>query len=114
MNSKPDGAADDASEPSVASADERDDEHDDTNDNDSGNDAEDDGGFGDDFDDFEEGGEGDDFGDFDDGFQGGEEAETTFSKPPDEPSVPVPSPGPVSLRYSIPHCYCFECLHNAL
>lgn len=66
--------------------------------------AEDDGEFGDDFDDFEEGGDGDedDFGDFDDGFQQGEEhAETTFDKPPDQPSVPVPSPGPVSQRYSI-------------
>jgi hypothetical protein len=63
-----------------------------------GNDeVEDDGGFGDDFDDFEEGGEGDDFGDFDDGFQQGEEqAETTFDEPPDQPSVPAPSPGPVS------------------
>lgn len=64
--------------------------------------AEEDGEFGDDFDDFEEGGDGDDFGDFDDGFQQGEEhAETTFDKPPDQPSVPAPSPGPVSQQYSI-------------
>jgi hypothetical protein len=58
--------------------------------------AEDDG-FGD-FDEFEEGGEGDDdFGDFDDGFQHGEQqAETSFDKPPDQPPVPVPPPGPVS------------------
>lgn len=70
-----------------------------SNDNDG---AEDDGEFGDDFDDFEEGGEGDDFGDFDDGFQQGEEdAETSFAKPPDQPSVPAPSPGPVSQHYSI-------------
>jgi len=64
--------------------------------------AEDDGEFGDDFDDFEEGGEGDDFGDFDDGFQQGEEgAETTFDEPTNQPSVPAPSLGPVSQRYSI-------------
>jgi hypothetical protein len=58
--------------------------------------AEDDG-FGE-FDEFEEGEEGDDdFGDFDDGFQQGEEqAETSFDKPPDQPSVPAPSSGPVS------------------
>lgn len=61
------------------------------------------GDFGDDFDDFEEGGDGDDFGDFDDGFQQGDEhAETTFEKPPDQPSVPAPSPGPVSQQYSVP------------
>ncbi|ORY14182.1 hypothetical protein BCR34DRAFT_479900 [Clohesyomyces aquaticus] len=62
--------------------------------------AEDDGGFGDDFDDFEEGGEGDDFGDFDDGFQQGEEqAETTFERPRDHPSVPVPPSGPPVLDF---------------
>lgn len=61
---------------------------------------EDDGEFGDDFDDFEEGGEGDDFGDFDDGFQQGEgHAETSFEKPPDQPSVPAPSPGPPVLNF---------------
>ncbi|KAE8834207.1 hypothetical protein HRS9122_08287 [Pyrenophora teres f. teres] len=60
----------------------------------------DDDGFGD-FDDFEEGEEGaDDFGDFDDGFQQGEnEAETTFVKPPDQPPVPAPSPGPPVLDF---------------
>lgn len=69
---------------------------------DGNDDVEDDGEFGDDFDDFEEGGEGDDFGDFDDGFQQGEEdAETSFDKPPDQPSVPAPSTGPVSQHYSI-------------
>jgi hypothetical protein len=58
---------------------------------------EDDDGFGE-FDEFEEGEEGDDdFGDFDDGFQPGEEqAETSFDEPPDPPSVPAPSLGPVS------------------
>ena len=65
--------------------------------------AEDDGEFGDDFDDFEEGGDGDDFGDFDDGFQQGEEdIETTFDKPPEQPSIPAPSLGPVSQQYSTP------------
>ncbi|KAF1955345.1 hypothetical protein CC80DRAFT_415663 [Byssothecium circinans] len=76
--------------------------HDSRNDiNDNGNsDAGDDGDFGDDFDDFEEGGEGDDFGDFDDGFQQGEEdAETSFDNPPDQPSVPAPSPGPPVLDF---------------
>lgn len=64
---------------------------------------EDDGEFGDDFDDFEEGGEGDDFGDFDDGFQQGEEDdETTFDPPSEQPPLPVPSQGPVSRKYSIP------------
>lgn len=63
---------------------------------------ENDGEFGDDFDDFEEGDEDDDFGDFDDGFQQGEgHAETSFEKPPDQPSVPAPSPGPVSQHYSV-------------
>lgn len=63
--------------------------------------AEDYGEFGDDFDDFEEGGDGDDFGDFDDGFQQGEEdIETTFDKPPEQPSIPAPSLGPVSQQYS--------------
>lgn len=59
--------------------------------------AENDDGFGE-FDEFEEGDEGDDdFGDFDDGFQQGEiPAETSFDKPPDQPAVPAPSPGPVS------------------
>ncbi|KAF2864834.1 hypothetical protein BDV95DRAFT_508459 [Massariosphaeria phaeospora] len=62
--------------------------------------VEDDGEFGDDFDDFEEGGEGDDFGDFDDGFQQGEEqAESAFDKPPDQPPVPAPSPGPPVLDF---------------
>jgi cobalamin biosynthesis protein CobT len=77
--------------------------------------AEDDGGFGDDFDDFEEGGEGDDFGDFDDGFQQGEEqTETTFDEPPDHPSVPAPSPGPVSqnmqshIDYALMHESCSD------
>ncbi|KAJ4292510.1 hypothetical protein N0V90_009172 [Kalmusia sp. IMI 367209] len=56
--------------------------------------GEDDGEFGDDFDDFEEGGEEDDFGDFDDGFQqGDEDNETTFDNPPEQPSVPAPSLG---------------------
>lgn len=65
--------------------------------------AEDDDGFGDDFDDFEEGGDGDDFGDFDDGFQQGEEdPETTFDKAPEQPPMPAPSMGPVSEKYSIP------------
>ncbi|OAG05902.1 uncharacterized protein CC84DRAFT_1119428 [Paraphaeosphaeria sporulosa] len=60
----------------------------------------DDDGFGDDFDDFEEGGEGDDFGDFDDGFQQGEEdAETTFDKAPEQPSIPAPSMGPPVLDF---------------
>ena len=68
--------------------------------------AEDDGDFGDDFgddfDDFEEGGDGDDFGDFDDGFQQGEQdTETTFDKPPEQASIPAPSPGPVSRKYSM-------------
>jgi hypothetical protein len=72
-----------------------DESYDDTN----GNDGE----FGDDFDDFEEGGDEDDFGDFDDGFQQDEEhAETTFSNPPEQPSVPSPPPGLVSQQYSIP------------
>jgi hypothetical protein len=67
------------------------------------NDGADDDGFGD-FDEFEEGGEGDDdFGDFDDGFQQGEEpAETSFDKPPDQPPVPAPSPGLVSLNNTSP------------
>jgi hypothetical protein len=65
--------------------------------------AEEDDGFGDDFDDFEEGGDGDDFGDFDDGFQQGEDdPETTFDKAPEQPSMPAPSMGPVSEKYSIP------------
>ncbi|KAF2182493.1 hypothetical protein K469DRAFT_636361 [Zopfia rhizophila CBS 207.26] len=69
-------------------------------DNDCNGEGEDDGRFGDDFDDFEEGGEGDDFGDFDDGFQQGEEqAETAFEKPLNHPSVPVPSPGPPVLDF---------------
>lgn len=64
------------------------------------NDMDNDGEFGDDFDDFEEGGEGDDFGDFDDGFQQGEErVETSFDKPPDHTSVPVPPPGPPVLDF---------------
>jgi hypothetical protein len=64
----------------------------------------DDDGFGD-FDDFEQGEEGDDdFGDFDDGLQQGEDdAETSFDKPPEQPPVPVPSPGPVSRSNSSPH-----------
>jgi hypothetical protein len=71
--------------------------------------VEDDGGFGDDFDDFEEGGEGDDFGDFDDGFQQGEEqAETTFDESPDHPSVPAPSPGPVSQNMQSHIDLCFD------
>ncbi|KAF2450873.1 hypothetical protein P171DRAFT_503658 [Karstenula rhodostoma CBS 690.94] len=62
--------------------------------------AEDDDGFGDDFDDFEEGGEGDDFGDFDDGFQQGEEdPETAFDKAPEQPSMPAPSLGPPILDF---------------
>jgi hypothetical protein len=73
-------------------------------DDDFGNDDGDDDGFGD-FDDFEQGEEGDDdFGDFDDGFQQGEDdAETSFDKPPEQPPVPVPSPGPVSRCNSSPH-----------
>lgn len=64
--------------------------------------VEDDGDFGDDFDDFEEGGDGDDFGDFDDGFQQGEQdTETTFDKPPEQASIPAPSLGPVSRKYSM-------------
>ena len=71
----------------------------------------DDGDFGDDFDEFEEGGEGDDFGDFDDGFQGEEQTETTFDKPPDQPSLPAPSLGPVSQTTSIPrHAYSATCV----
>ncbi|RYN97596.1 hypothetical protein AA0119_g7310 [Alternaria tenuissima] len=60
----------------------------------------DDDGFGD-FDDFEQGEEGDDdFGDFDDGLQQGEDdAETSFDKPPEQPPVPVPSPGPPVLDF---------------
>lgn len=66
-------------------------------------DAAEDDGFGDDFDDFEEGGDGDDFGDFDDGFQQGEQDnETTFDKPPEQASIPAPSPGPVSRKYAMP------------
>lgn len=66
------------------------------------NDMDNDGEFGDDFDDFEEGGEGDDFGDFDDGFQQGEErVESSFDRPPEHTSVPVPPPGPVSRNHSI-------------
>ncbi|KAF2107637.1 hypothetical protein BDV96DRAFT_589133 [Lophiotrema nucula] len=62
--------------------------------------ADEEGDFGDDFDEFEEGGEGDDFGDFDDGFQqGAEQAETTFEKPPDQSSFSVPSPGPPVLDF---------------
>ena len=46
----------------------------------------------------------DDFGDFDDGLQQGEDdAETSFDKPPEQPPVPVPSPGPVSRSNSSPH-----------
>jgi hypothetical protein len=71
-------------------------------------DAEDDGDFGDEFDEFEEGGDGDDFGDFDDGFQGEEQTETTFDKPPDQPSLPAPSLGPVSENYSIPRQSCLN------
>lgn len=79
---------------------------------------EDDDGFGDDFDDFEEGGEGDDFGDFDDGFQQGEDnPETTFDKPPEQPSMPAPSLGPVSEKYSVPGLRslddsCFAVMHR--
>ena len=92
-----DNEDDDANEPSGFAAD---DEHDITEGDGA---AEDDGEFGDDFDDFEEGGEGDDFGDFDDGFQQGEQdSETAFDKPPEQPSIPAPSPGPVSQKYSIP------------
>ena len=81
----------------------QDDDDDDFGDNAAPADGDDDG-FGD-FDDFEEGEEGaDDFGDFDDGFQQGEnEAETTFVKPPDQPPVPAPSPGPVSCSNSSRH-----------
>jgi hypothetical protein len=82
---------------------------DDTNGN--GDDVEDDGDFGDDFDDFEEGGEGDDFGDFDDGFQGEEQTETTFDNPPHQPSIPAPSPGPVSQNYSIPRVFALKHAH---
>jgi hypothetical protein len=73
--------------------------------------AQDDDGFGD-FDEFEEGGEGDDdFGDFDDGFQQGEEpAETSFDKPPDQPPVPAPSPGPVSFNNTSPAHVCLALL----
>ncbi|KAL5119693.1 hypothetical protein ACEQ8H_002299 [Pleosporales sp. CAS-2024a] len=62
--------------------------------------AEHDDGFGD-FDEFEEGEEGDDdFGDFDDGFQQSEDqAETTFVKPPDQPSVPASISGPRVLNF---------------
>ncbi|KAF1973658.1 hypothetical protein BU23DRAFT_532853 [Bimuria novae-zelandiae CBS 107.79] len=83
----------DADEPSGSAAD----DHEITE---GGSAVEDDGEFGDDFDDFEEGGEGDDFGDFDDGFQQGEEdTETTFDKPPEQPSLPAPSPGPPVLDF---------------
>lgn len=95
LNYEPSDSDADVSDTSPAESREH---HDDTNGN---GEEEDDGEFGDDFDDFEEGGEGDDFGDFDDGFQGEEQAETTFEKPPDQPSVPAPSPGPVSQKYSI-------------
>jgi hypothetical protein len=56
-----------------------------------------DGGFGDDFDDFEQGGEGDDFGDFDDGFQqDNEDAETAFPSPSARLSMPGIPAGLVS------------------
>ena len=70
--------------------------------NNSNDEVADDGDFGDDFDNFEEGGDGDDFGDFDDGFQSDGQAETTFDRTPHAPPAPIPSPGPVSQRYSIP------------
>lgn len=102
LNFEPEGSSADDSDTSAAAE-----SHEQREDTDSNGVAEDDGEFGDDFDDFEEGGEGDDFGDFDDGFQGEEQAETTFEKPPDQPSIPVPSPGPVSQKYSILHHFGF-------
>ncbi|CAG8953522.1 hypothetical protein HYFRA_00009979 [Hymenoscyphus fraxineus] len=48
-----------------------------------------DGGFGDDFDDFEEGGEDEDFGDFDDGFQEAEAAPPIKQSLPATPAYPV-------------------------
>lgn len=54
-----------------------------------------DGGFGDDFDDFEEGGEDEDFGDFDDGFQ-----EAEAAPPPIKQSLPA-TPTYVSSNLSI-------------
>ena len=66
-----------------------------------GDDVEDEGGgFGDDFDDFEEGGGEDDFGDFDDGFQQHEESiQEAPSQPPPPPSQPafVSSARPITL-----------------
>lgn len=114
MNRSPLNSEDDAEEANDvdASAADTNDQSDDAHGNDE---AEEDGGFGDDFDDFEEGGEDDDFGDFDDGFQQDEEqAETTSNEPPDHPSIPAPSPGPVSqiiqskVDYALMHASCSD------
>ena len=66
--------------------------------------SDDDGGFGDDFDEFEAGAGDDDFGDFDEGFQQASEVEPEQKAP--EPPAPVPESPFVSsytLAVSKPH-----------
>jgi hypothetical protein len=79
--------------------------------------SEDEDGFGDDFDEFEEGQEADDFGEFDDGFQQQEldAGEMSTEDSPSLPAVATTYPSVVSNSHSIPHVLnSFRCLPVSL